>query len=504
MTLSADLPPNSAQDASIKGILAWLALAHDRTGSDDTGELLLQFAALREAAIPPAQRIKLLDLLYGQTERIVSVELPKLHEVSLPVSRKLRQRIRELLELLETLAQDYLNSLAELFDPEGNSTLRTPHTSLRRAMIAMAWQIRIYHLVAAPIRIGLWQQLHTTFKTAHRLGMENLPGPRGGPSIHRIYTGTLLAAIAQPASFSAAELAFISEYIDRGTQPVELTESPPTEGHGIFWVDLDKDFPAHALIRRTPSADSKVLYFSCDNQAAGALKHRAAIEQGTPSSALDLPDFAGSRGGRGVLKRLNPLWGHPTKRKFPRRRQSYRANLCSGLEHIWRISKDPNAQIEPSEWMVTNESPDGYALMHISGRTEHLRVGDIVAIQPSDEWIERTQPWHICIIRWAISENPEHVELGLQLIASRAIAAEIAHTAELISGNVSALLLPEAPPFRPAQSLVVPSGLLKEGIRRIILLVEKENLEIRELQAMSLEEQTGSIEVFSVAPDESQ
>lgn len=504
MTRAADFPSNNPQDASVKGILAWLATAHDRTGNDDTGELLLQFAALRGAPIPSVQRIKLLDLLYGQAERIVNVEFPKLHEVSLPVSRKLRQRIRELLELLETLAQDYLNSLAELFDPEGTSTLRTPHTSLRRAMIAMAWQIRIYHLVAAPIRIGLWQQLHSTYKTAHRLGMKDLPGPRGGPSILQIYTGTLLAAIAQPASFSAAELAFIVEYIETSTRPVELTEVQPIEELGTFWIDLDKDFPAHALIRRTPGADSKVLYFSCDRLAENALEHRNQIEQGIPSAPLGLPKFAESRAGRGVLKRLNLLWGHPTKRKFPRRRQSYRANLCSGLEHIWQISKDPAAHIEPSEWMVTNESPDGYAMMHMSGSTEHLRVGDIVAVQPSDEWIERTQTWHICIIRWAISENPEHVELGLQLIASRAVAAEIAHPAELISGNVSALILPEAPPFRPAPSLVVPSGLLKEGVRRLIVLIEKENLEIRELRAMSLEEQTGSIEVFSVAPDESQ
>ncbi|EKE16563.1 MAG: hypothetical protein ACD_10C00912G0001, partial [uncultured bacterium] len=64
--------------------------------------------------------------------------------------------------------------------------------------------------------------------------------------------------------------------------------------------------------------------------------------------------------------------------------------------------------------MVTNESPDGYALMHISGNTNGLHVGDIIALQALGEHVETPAAWHVCLIRWAISENPEHIELGLE------------------------------------------------------------------------------------------
>lgn len=488
-------------EANIKGILEWLALAHGRSGSEDADQLYRQLLLLRDAPTPCAQRLKLLDLLFSQAERIAKHELPLLNEANLPISRRLRQRVRVLLDILETLTQDYFNTLAELFDPQGESTPRLPHNSLRRAMHAISWQVRIAHMIAAPTPIGLWQQLHAAFRTARRLGLDEFPGPNCGPSIRRIYTSILLAAIAQPVSFSAEELEFISDYIDKCTPDIALQSSPPLEAEGIFWIDPDKDFPAHALIRRIPSPEAEVLYFSCDNLAELAQKHRSELIQDIPAELIGLPKFADTRSGPGVLNRLYQLWGHPAKRRFPRRRQSYRANLCSGLGNLWRLMKSPDASAELSEWMVTNESPEGYALMHMSGHTNDVRVGDIVALQSTDDNPGSTQGWHICIIRWALSENPEHIELGLQLLAPKAISVELAHPFEFDASKVHALMLPATPPLRPSQSLIVPPGLIHEKTRRIVVLMEEENLSIQELQANELCEQTSSVEIFSVSPD---
>lgn len=491
-----------ATEASVKGILEWLALAHGRAGSDDADQLYRQLLLLREAPIPNIQRLKLLDLLFGQAERVANGELPRLNEVSLPISRKQRQRIRVLLDILETLTQDYFNTLSELFDPKGSGSSRIPHTSLRRAMQTIGWQVRITHLIAAPPAAGLWQQLHSAYSTALRLGLEDFPGPQGTRSIRQIYTGILLAATAQPASFSPAELEFIGSFIGDSPLSIELNETPPPDSRGIFWIDLDKDFPAHALIRRIPPPDARILYFSCDAIAEHALKQRTALLQGVPAELLGLPPFADSSAGPGTLQRLNRLWGHPTKRRFSRRRQSYRANLCSGLGNLWQLMKSSRTPHDLSEWMVTNESPDGYSLMHMTGQTQHLRVGDIVALQALGEQSEATPTWHVCVIRWAVSENPEHIELGLQILAPRATAVEITHTYALESSNVAALILPATPPLRPNQSLVVPAGLLRENTRRIIVMIETDNLEIREVQTGALDEQTSAIEIFSVLPDD--
>ncbi len=495
-------PSPLAPETIIKNLLEWLALAHGRTGSEDANQLHQQLLQLRQAPIPTAQRIKFLDLLYGQTERVVIAELRTLHEISLPASRKLRQRMKLLLDLLATLTQDYFNTLAELFDPESQDTPRSPHLSLRRSVKAIAWQIRINHLLASPPGIGLWQQLHAAFRTARRLGLESVPGPGEEQSIQRIYTNILLAAIAQPASFSSAELEFINDYIEQICCSIKLEQTPPLDSTGIFWIDLSKDFPAHALIRRMPAAHIDIFYFSCDAIAKTVTQHQSQLKKGIPAATLGLPAFAETHAGKAVLRRLVSLWGHPSKRKFPRRRQSYRVHLCAGLGKLWQLIKSPASKIDLSEWMITNESPDGYALMHISGQTEDLRVGDIVALQPTGEQAEAVPVWQVCIIRWAISENPEHVELGLELLAPSAVAAEIAHPLELASGSVAALILPETPPLRMTESLVLPTGILKENTRQIIVLVEKDNLEIRQIHATHLDEQTSTIEIFSVQRDD--
>lgn len=492
---------SGAHEGSIKGILEWLAMAHGQSTAEDTEALLRQVLYLREAPIATGQRLKLLDLLYAHAEEIVRCELQRLNELSLPISRKIRQRVRLILELLETLTQDFFNTLAALFDPQGNTLGNGAQTSLRRAILSIAWQIRIHHLIAAPPRPGLWQQLHAAFRTARRLGLEHQPGPRNSASIQRLYINILLAAIAQPASFSSEELEFINTLIELSNFPPALSEERPEASSSTFWTDLDRDFPAHALARRMPGSDIQPLYFCCAELAEAMGDIRRQLAAGTTAEALGLPEFAASRRARGILQRLEKLWGQPAKRKFPRRRQSYRARLCSGLDKLHELLDSPEKAIEQSEWMVTNESPDGFALMHMAGNTNQLRVGDIVAIQPQDKSAS-SQHWHICIIRWAISENPEHVELGLQLLAANAIAAHIAQPGKTQVSRARVLLLPETPPLRHEQSLVVAPGLLNEDSRQIVLLIEQDNLSIREVRAVGIDEQTASIEIFPIHPED--
>ena len=495
-------PSQLTPEAKIKGILEWLALAHDRTGSDDSDQLLHQFAILRETPLPPRQWSKLHELLHRHVERIVGAELPRLQEITLPISRKTRQRVRLLSDMLSAVTQDYFNTLADLFDPLGDNTPKALHLPLTRIMKTIGWQARICYLVAAPTPIGLWHQLYSAFETARRFELANLPGPRGEPTVQRSFANILLTAIAQPASFSSVELNFIREFVERHPANIEFFDQAPPSGHGIFWIDLDKDFGAHALIRKAPPPGTRTLFFSSDALGEAAIRFNDALQQGATAAELGLPDFADTRSGQATLKRLAMLWGNPVKRKFPRRRHSYRAHLCLGLGHLWQLLKHPDAKPVPSEWMVTNESPDGFALMHMSGQTAALRVGDIVALQPQEEPGDANPVWHICLIRWALSENPEHIEIGLEILAPRAIAAEIAQP-DTAAGCVSALLLPETPPLHPGECLVVPAGSLGANNGLIILMVEGRNLEIREIRATHLDEHTGAIEVFSVSPDDS-
>ena len=137
--------------------------------------------------------------------------------------------------------------------------------------------------------------------------------------------------------------------------------------------------------------------------------------------------------------------------------------------------------------------------MHVSGKTGSLSVGDVVALRT-----ESGENWQICICRWALSENQEHLELGLQILATRAVPAVLALPAATEGRKrLSVLILPKIKALRPTEMLVVPSGALNDQSRNLILVIDKENIEIREIRSTQLDEQNSHIEVFSIEPDPS-
>lgn len=490
-------------EKNVKAILEWLAMAHGRTTLDDAEGLLAQLQSLRGTPIGVTQRLRILDLLYSHVVHMTLAQFPALHEATLPIPRRLRQAVRNLQELLEILAQDYVATLSMRADEAGGRP-RSPQITLRRVMHCLAWHLGIGFLVAAPPAPGIWQQLHGCYRSSRRFTAGEQDTVSEERRIAQIYASILLVAAAQPASFTSRELEFIVNYIDDCTQAVDIRSEPPPDGEAIFWVDPSKDQPAQALARRPPPPETDVYFFACDALAQTAADRLAALRRGVPVAELGLPAFAGTTAGQGVLRRLAALWGHPAKRKFTRRRQSYRADLCSGLDKLWQLLRHPDQPPGKSEWMVINESPDGYAMMHVSGPTDRLQVGDVVAVHPHEGHVDTdTGPWHICLVRWAISENPAHVEIGLQVLSPRGMPAQIAapHDNER-QGKREAVLLPKLPPLRPLPALIVPVGTVTDKDQKLIVLVEAGNFEIREYRATEVSEQTSSVEMFTVRPDE--
>ena len=470
-------------------ILAWLS--QPRSGSPDPGELLRLLQLLEAAPLPEAQRGQFLDLIYSQAIRLAEALRARLRDQPLPLPRPLRQHTRLITELLGHLARDYAATESVRAAPAASAQ------RLWRAMQAIGWQIHIHQRIAAPGDAGAWQQVHAIYQLARTTGLHQQPGPRDTPGIETLYLHLLLAAIAQPTSFTPEEIDFIAAYIAALPSLPPLQPAPPADDQACFWIDPDKDLPAQALVRRKPAPETCVLYLDCRALAAHTAALCARLQEDESPAQLRLPPLAGQHSPLPTLRRLQMLWGQPARRRFPRRRQSYRATLIGGLDALRTLARGGPAAAEASEWMVINESPDGYALMHVHGSSEAIRVGDVVAVQAQRE--QGSPPWQPCLIRWIVSDNPEHLEIGLQVLGTEACAAEIAGLALRVPG----LWLPERPPLRPQPALVVPAGSLTGHPERLLLLVEKDNLCVREVRPTRLDEQTASVEVFSVETDHS-
>lgn len=509
----SDAPPNSpntpvTEPYGIKPILDWLALPASADPLQDLQHLRNHLLAMAEMLLTPQQRHQLLGQIYDRTTAAIGALLPTLCEAGLPLPRRVRSLVKSTQDLLDRLVQE---QLATLDDPQEKYLVKglcpQPAQTLWRCQHLLYRHLLISALAAAPAGVGIWERIHRTFAIAQERGLSRETPSSTPTSIVQEYGNALLLGCAQPASFTSDELLFVADITRHHGHLMEFTGADDEGHHSLFWIDPTRDASAVALNRRVPPPETPVNWFSCDRLAAHLQDLLGKLERGRTPRPLDLPDFAATLAGKSVLRRLIRFWGTPARRRFNRRRQNYRATLCSGLEQLWRLLRAADASAtDTSNWMITNESPDGYALMHLSGPPGDLQVGDVVALRPEgEEGLATTAhsplDWQVCLVRWAQSENPEHLEIGLQILAPHALPATVVAPQRETNQHLAALLLPQIPNLRSAEALAVPAGNLRQNEGPLVLLTERNNVEVREVHTATLEEQTGSVEVFAITPD---
>lgn len=484
---------------SLRAILQWLESPLAHHPAEDLPALRAHLTVLRNSAATPQQRAVVVDGLYRRNSAVLERVLPSLSEVPLPVPPKTRRIVRSVLDLLQMLADETLSLGEGLMQRNPTDFRLSPDLALWRSLDSMARQLLISHLIAAPARTGAWQQLHQTYALAQRLNL-GAAVPRGAPSsLHHVYRMAVLMGCAQPASLTPGEVFFLAEYLARFGDYVEPLTSNLATAPGAFWIDPNRDVPALSVSRKVAAPSMPLESFSCNDLTRLVRSQLAELDAGTPPKRLKLPDFAATPAGRGVLQRLAERWSGSGKRRFQRRKQHSRTLMGAGLGDLWQLcTKREGASVELSTWMITNESPQGYAVMHVSGKTKDLSVGGIAAVR-----MEAAKDWQICIVRWAVSENPEHLELGLQVLAPTAIPAILAQPSESKgTEHLRALILPEIPNFRSTQLLVVPAGTVPRRQQKLLLVIEGENLVVREVHSIGIDEQTASVEILSIGTEQ--
>lgn len=495
LTGTAGKEKSAVPHSGIRSILQWLEVPAAPHPAEEVPSLRSHLKALHDVEASPQQRADAFGRLYARSMTVISDLVSALgNDLVLPVPRKERRLVRSVVDLLQMLADD-TRTLSELPEQRPGASASSA-LALWRSVEALTQQVLIGHLMASPARPGTWQQLHHTYAAACGLQLENALPAGAKHSLQNMYRSAILLGCAQPASLTPREIVFLSECLARHADQIEALSGVTAAQPDTFLIDPQRDVPAIPSLRKGIVPLAALDGFSCQRLCMRLRSQIAQLEAGTPPAAIDLPDFAGTPGGLGVLRRLVRRWGEPAKRRFQRRRQDHRTLLATGIEGLWRLSrKGESTSVDLSTWMITNASPDGYAVMHVSGNTGAISVGDVVTIRPGS-----SPDWQICMVRWAASENPEHLELGLQMLAPRAEPAILArratnHAAEYLQ----VLILPAIPKLRERQSLVVASGALpREERRKLLLLTEGQNLVVREVDASQVDEQTGSVEILSI------
>lgn len=493
-------PGNDAtepQELLARPILAWLARPPAGDPAEDVEPLRRHLASLRERGFAPAQRHKLLGLLQPRMDETLRTMFPRLHGARVPVSANTRQLTRALQEVLEHASALYLGE-AETPELRLVRGLQRPiDESLWRCLHAASRQLMLANLIAAPHPLGAWQRLHKGFACARRLNLTRNT-PHGTPaSIGAIYVRALLGGCMPPSTFTALEWSLIDQITASHAHLAPLSSRRPEHGaEYVFWWDPAHDSPPTGLARREPADSGEILYMSTRELCTALTGVQHLIGEGERLPAGELPDALGPRHAQALIQRLLANWQQTRKRRFPRRRQSFRTDLCTGFDAVWQELRPQTGSPEPSVWQVINESPEGYAAMHVSGRTGKVLIGDLVAMRPNG-----SPTWQICVVRWALSENPEHLELGLQIVAPRATAAYLAIAGDNEAKRLPVLLLPPVPPLRDRAALALPSGTQLEPTMKLRLILEEQNLAVREIVIAGPQEHSATTDIYLIDED---
>ncbi len=484
-------------------VLDWLASPIPEDPAQDLAQLNGELAALGRARLDEAHYHRILDLFYDRVQRISHALKARLAEASLPLDKELRVIASLLVGAHESIAAGYERVLLGA-DRLVQSKRRNPSTVAARALHSLAEALQTTYMVAGPPPPDLWRRAHALVKSAQgRFEPTATVVPGLSLDAEKIYKGFLALAAAQPEGFSPGEILLASEYLANFSAAVNLLPSPPAEEEGSwYWVDTSRDTGPVPPNRRIPPHPGDLLYCSFQMLARLLGEQISALENGMPAGNLRLPERAAGQGGIAALKRLQAHWANPPHRHHVRRHNNFRAQVCVGLNELWHLLERGEAPEgasagapQTTEWMVLNESPSGYAVMHVSGEIEGLVPGSAIALRPGAD-----KPWSICIVRWMKSENPEHIELGLELVAPAARSVRIMFRNNDPSQQPTpGLLLPAIPALRDNPAILAPSG--ANSARRFFIVSGEEKTHVMQGRLLSLDMQTGAVELFQFEPD---
>ncbi len=478
----------------IARIEAWLKAPRAAHDGDEYANQLQYLQALDECAATLRQRLSILDALHRRLHSVLDGTATTLTTAPLPLPRKQKLTLRAAQDCLLNLASALLGCLNSIDAHLVRGLGYPPELLLWRALSSLRRHFQLSTQVAAPAGHNLWRELHRAFQRTRALELADVRPDTDGQSLADVYFATLLHACAHPTSLSAEENRFVAELLARSHGLIDPEgESPPT-----FIIDLTRDAPAFSAFR--PPLDlGTPLAFSCKRLCARLRVQEAALARGIGAHPLELPGFAETPSGRSLLRRLATRWSAPAKRRFPRRRQGYRGQLLSGLQalsELFRTATPPAATT--GQWMIINESPDGYAAMHVTGDTGNFAAGEVAALRT-----ETGDFWQLCIVRRVESAHPEHLEVGLQILSNNAQPVTLVRPAsdDGPAERHPALLIPPAPPLRDSALLLTPSHALTDAPCRFLLIAERHNLEVREMRSLGCDERNARIALFRVEDD---
>jgi cyclic-di-GMP-binding protein len=450
-------------------------------------------------------RLRLLDMFRDHLEWLLPQLEKKLADATPPVSGPLRQHAHTIEKLLKEAAAGYAHVVLAVPRSWLNLGFRAHlHVAMVRAMEFHARRLALSHRLYARAPGGVWSEMHALYRLAREWNLDERDAESPHTSPGKLYRASLLLAFAQPGKLRHGDFPRVQGYIAQYGELARIADARPTEAPTcLFAVDPFTDRPGAPLPKRPDGRaesgslllDTRALVDRVDTQLR-------RLNEGVAPGTLGLPHEAALPAYRELLERLLANWRGERRTRSARMQFHPRVDMWVGLREIWRVLRHESpadagdtarasyGMPPATQWIVLNESARGFALKFMSGTLAPINVGEVVGVRTRDRGIT-----YVCLVRWILSNSPEHFEVGLQQLGPVVVPAVYRPEESDRVAPEPVLFFPEMPAQRHPSTVVAPAN----------RLVPQQNFSLRHrrgrmsLVASRVLEKTASIELLEVA-----
>jgi hypothetical protein len=460
--------PANAPETRPPKVAEWLAEAGRRdciSGARLVGDAL---AATNRVAMSESRRMELAELYWQSAASLWPALERQFVRASHPLHGDALEAAKNSLTLATEMATAYKHLLAREADKRlvlGGARLVT--ALLHRCLQASARVLTTSYLAYAPVPPHTWHDMHAIYRFARERNLhQSVLGDAPDVTPERLYTQSLLLALANPYGFLQGQLTTVARYIQEHAHHARLTEVPPVHrmAKAVAIIPVGHDFPPFSA-NKGGTIDGSKLFLLTFDLAFQIQEQLRAMEAGAEMPAGIGGDAASRAQYIVLLKRLLRQWAIPPARQFNRLPSRARVVMCAGLSGVWQYSRGLHAGVAHAPaglpamttCQVVNHTPAGYALRQIDQAPAQLRIGDLVALR-----IEGRTGLQVAIVRWFRNTlKSAALEFGCELMSDAPEAAAAAAEDATDGTLTPVVVLPEdaqAGPEGAQAQLIAPAG----------------------------------------------
>lgn len=411
-------------------------------------------------------RLRALETLLPAAKRVLG-ELAAVYETgSLPLAGAYRDAATAARTMQLELGYGFKRVLMEhtlKLTAEGQKAL--PFL-LCRAMRELADTLVTTYCTYCPTPSGIWQEIHHIFHYAQFYGLDNsaVEDFAGHPAttLGAIYREVLLFALMDPYHLQPGEARTVLELVAHFQRLLVVEPYREVSGtDGIFLIQAGQDKPPRPL-----SASGGVVISPMDklldtgSLVAELSATRRRSESGTSAELNLLPVTEGRGALHALLARLERHWSVPPRRGAHRKSGAHEVAVAIGIPLVAGAvaagQGDLTTQVE--NWLVTNESPGGFALRREGPIASEITVGEVVAIRHPE-----VGDWQPGIVRWVHDRQDQLMECGVQLLAPHSQVVSLTASDTQSNAPRLALRLPPVPQLGRPPLLLATRGTFQPG-----------------------------------------